>query len=142
MGVATPGAKRYVLRLFISLKYITANVVDRRHGRVVATASSVEKSLKDGLECGRLCNAKAAAAVGEVLAMRLKVDGLASHDIHADVSKEVQKKGFKNRTKVWAILHALRSHGVNLLFDHPHPPSTTANPLSPPGRNHGTADQS
>lgn len=112
-----PVAKRYVLRLFISLKYVTANVVDRRSGRVVVTASSVEKALKEGLECGRTFNAKAAAAVGEVLAMRLKVDGLAQEPIYADAAKEVEKKGFKNRTKVWAILNALRSHGVNLHLD-------------------------
>ena len=110
-------AKRYVLRLFISLKYVTANVVDRQSGRVVVTASTVEKPLRDGLECGRACNAKAAAAVGEVLAMRLRVDGLAHEPIHADAAKEVEKKGFKNRTKVWAILNALRSHGVNLHVD-------------------------
>ncbi|KAF7074177.1 hypothetical protein CFC21_079088 [Triticum aestivum] len=110
-------AKRYVLRLFISLKYVTANVVDRQSGRVVVTASTVEKPLRDGLECGRACNAKAATAVGEVLAMRLRVDGLAHEPIHADAVKEVEKKGFKNRTKVWAILNALRSHGVNLHVD-------------------------
>ncbi|CAL9073679.1 Ribosomal L18p/L5e family [Musa troglodytarum] len=123
-------SKRYVLRLFISLKHVTANVVDRRSGRVVVTASSVEKALKAGLECGRTCNAKAAAAVAEVLAMRLKVDGLAREPIHADATKEVEKKGFKNRTKVWAMLNALRSHGVNLILDqgdihHPPPPPPT-----------------
>ncbi|KAK8941390.1 hypothetical protein KSP39_PZI010445 [Platanthera zijinensis] len=113
----SPAAKRYVLRLFISLKFVTANVVDRRSGRVVVTASTVEKALKEGLECGRTCNSKAAAAVGEVLAMRLKVNGLAGEPIHADASKEVEKKGFKNRTKVWSILNAIRSHGVNLVID-------------------------
>ncbi|XP_026660383.1 50S ribosomal protein L18-like [Phoenix dactylifera] len=110
-------AKRYVLRLFISLKFVTANVVDRRSGRVVVTASSVEKALKKALECGRTCNSKAAAAVGEVLAVRLKVDGLSQEPIYADAAKEVEKKGFKNRTKVWAIFNALRSHGVNLHLD-------------------------
>ncbi|PKA61865.1 hypothetical protein AXF42_Ash008697 [Apostasia shenzhenica] len=110
-------AKRYVLRLFISLKYVTANVVDRKSGHIVVTASSVEKSLKEGLECGRACNAKAAAAVGEVLAMRLKVDGLAREAIHADATKEVAKKGFKNSAKVWAILNALRSQGINLILN-------------------------
>ncbi|RCV12824.1 hypothetical protein SETIT_2G298900v2 [Setaria italica] len=110
-------AKRYVLRLFISLKYVTANVVDRQSGRIVTTASTAERPLRDGLECGRACNAKAAAAVGEVLAMRLKVDGLAREPIHADAAKEVAKKGFKNQTKVWAILNALRNHGVNLHID-------------------------
>lgn len=115
---SVPAPKRYVLRLFISLKYVTANVVDRRSGRVVVTASSVEKPLKESLERGgRACNAKAAAAVGEVLAARLAVDGLAREPIYADASKEVEKKGFRNRTKVWALLNALRSHGVNLRID-------------------------
>ncbi|XP_038901007.1 uncharacterized protein LOC120088052 [Benincasa hispida] len=112
--------KRYVLRLFISLKYITANVVDRNNGRIVATASTVEHSIKGSLECGRSCNAKAAAVVGEVLAMRLKVDGLEQgqgRGIHADVNKEIEKKGFKNRTKIWAIVNALKNNGVKLILD-------------------------
>ncbi|XP_010927743.1 uncharacterized protein [Elaeis guineensis] len=112
-----PMAKRYVLRLFISLKYATANVVDRQSGRVVVTASSVEKALKEGLECGHTCNDKAAAAVGEVLVVRFKVDGLAQEPIYANAAKEVEKKGFKNRSKVWAIFNALRSHSVNLHLD-------------------------
>ena len=95
--------KRYVLRLFISIKYITANVVDRNNGRIVVTASTVEHSIKDSLECGRSCNAKAAAVVGEVLAMRLRVEGLEQgqgRGIHVDLNKEIEKKGFKNRTKI------------------------------------------
>jgi len=87
--------KRYVLRLFISIKYITANVIDRNNGRIVATASTVEHAIKESLECSRSCNAKAAAVVGEVLAMRLKVEGLEQghgRGIHVDVNKEVEKK--------------------------------------------------
>nr|GMD59361.1 50S ribosomal protein [Ipomoea batatas]GMD71558.1 50S ribosomal protein [Ipomoea batatas] len=112
--------KTYVLRLFISLKYITANVVDRNNGRIIATASSVEQSLKNSFECGRTCNAKAAAVVGEVLAMRLKVDGLDQgwgSGIHVNVNKEVEKKGFKNRTKVWAVVNGLKNNGVKLVLD-------------------------
>ncbi|KAE8649072.1 uncharacterized protein LOC101206481 [Cucumis sativus] len=112
--------KRYVLRLFLSLKYITANVVDRNNGRVVATASTVEHSIKNSLECGRSCNAKAAAIVGEVLAMRLKVDGLEQgqgRGIHADIKKEIEKKGFKNHTKIWAIVNSLKNNGVKLILD-------------------------
>ncbi|CAA2973361.1 uncharacterized protein LOC111369916 [Olea europaea var. sylvestris] len=112
--------KRYVLRLFISLKYITANVVDRNNGRIVATASTVEHSLKNSLECGRSCNAKAAAVVGEVLAMRLKVEGLEQgqgRGIHVDVNKEIEKKGLKNSTKVWSIVHALKNNGVKLILE-------------------------
>ncbi|KAG7010651.1 rplR, partial [Cucurbita argyrosperma subsp. argyrosperma] len=112
--------KRYVVRLFISLKYITANVVDRNNGRIVATASTVEHSIKGSLECGRSCNAKAAAVVGEVLAMRLKVDGLEQgqgRGIHMDINKEIEKKGFKNRTKIWAIVNSLKNNGVKLILD-------------------------
>ncbi|KAL5566028.1 hypothetical protein UlMin_029192 [Ulmus minor] len=113
-------SKLYVLRLFMSIKYITANVVDRNNGRIVATASSVEHSIKNSLECGRSCNAKAATVVGEVLAMRLRVEGLEQgqgRGIHVDVNKEVEKKGFKNRTKVWAIVNALKNNGVKLVLD-------------------------
>ncbi|KAL3838434.1 hypothetical protein ACJIZ3_023025 [Penstemon smallii] len=111
--------KRYVLRLFISVKYITANVVDRNNGRIVATASTVEHSIKNALECGRSCNAKAAAVVGEVLAMRLRVEGLEQgqgRGIHVHVNKEIEKKGFKNRTKVWAVVNGLKNNGVNLIL--------------------------
>ncbi|KAM3699160.1 hypothetical protein ACJW31_05G004900 [Castanea mollissima] len=106
--------KRYVLQLFISMKYITANVVIRNNGRIVLTTSTAEHSIKDSLECGRSCNAKAAAVVGEVLAMRLRVKGLEQgqgRGIHVDLNKEVEKKGFNNRTKIWAIVNSLRNNG-------------------------------
>uniref|UniRef100_A0A7C9CNA4 Uncharacterized protein n=1 Tax=Opuntia streptacantha TaxID=393608 RepID=A0A7C9CNA4_OPUST len=112
--------KRYVLKLFISLKYITANVVDRNNGKIVAMASTVEHAIKNSLECGRSCNAKAAAVVGEVLARRLKVEGLEDgqgRGIHVHVSKEVEKKGFKNQTKVWAVVNALKDNGVKLVLE-------------------------
>ncbi|KAK1283988.1 hypothetical protein QJS10_CPB21g00324 [Acorus calamus] len=124
--------KRYVLRIFVSLKHITANIVDRQTGRIAASASTVEAALKSAAELGRTTNAKSAAAVGEVLAMRLRVQGFSSAaasasastssdgaggPIHADVTKALERKGFKNRTKVWAIVNALRSHGVPLVVD-------------------------
>ena len=112
--------KRYVLRLFISIKFITANVVDRNNRWIVVTASTVEHSIKDSLECGRSCNAKVAAVVGEVLAMRLRVEGLEQRQgrgIHVDLNKEIEKKGFKNRTKIWTIVISLRNNGVKLLLD-------------------------
>ncbi|XP_056687269.1 uncharacterized protein [Spinacia oleracea] len=112
--------KRYVLKLFISLKYITANVVDRNNGKIVATSSTVEHALKNMFECGRSCNAKAATIVGEVLARRLKVEGLddgQGRGIHININKEVEKKGFKNRTKVWAVVNALKDSGVKLVLE-------------------------
>lgn len=89
--------------MFISLKCITANVVDRNNGQIVVTASTVEHSLKSTLECGRSCNAKAATVlVEEVLAMRLG-------GIHVDVNKEIEKKGFKNPTKIRAMVNSLKN---------------------------------
>ncbi|XP_074272177.1 uncharacterized protein LOC141596057 [Silene latifolia] len=116
-------SKRYALKLFMSLKYITANVIDRNNGRIVATASTAEHALKTTFECGRSCNAKAAAVVGEVLARRLKVEGLENgqgRGIHVDINKEVEKKGFKNRTKVWAVVNALKDNGVSLIPEDNH----------------------
>ena len=76
--------------------------------------------LKDSLECGRSCNAKAAAVVVEVLAMLLRVEGLEQgqgRGIHVDLNKEIEKKGFKNCTKIWAIVNSLRNNGVKLIMD-------------------------
>uniref|UniRef100_A0A7N2MXE7 Uncharacterized protein n=1 Tax=Quercus lobata TaxID=97700 RepID=A0A7N2MXE7_QUELO len=78
------------------------------------------QQLKDSFECGRSCNAKATVVVGEVLAMRLKVEGLEQGQgkgIHVNLNKEVEKKGFKNRTKIWAIANSLRNNGVKLILD-------------------------
>ncbi|KAI3930109.1 hypothetical protein MKX01_036630 [Papaver californicum] len=124
--------KRYILRLFISLKYISANVIDRKRGQIVVSASTAEKSMKQAMECGSSCNVKAAEAVGEVLAMRLKVGGLdqggEGNGIHVDVNKEVEKKGFKNRTKILAIVDALKNHGVKLVLNDGGKDGGTSNP--------------
>lgn len=93
-------------------------MVDRNSGWIVATSSTAERDIKQSLECGRSCNAKAAAVVGEVLAMRLKVEGLndgQGRGIHVNVIKEIEKKGFKSQTKVWAIVNALKNNGVKLI---------------------------
>lgn len=95
-------------------------MVDRSNGRIVATSSTAEHTIKESLECGRSCNAKAATVVGEVLARRLKVEGLNEGEgrgIHANIGKEVGKKGFKNQTKVWAVMNALKNNGVKLILD-------------------------
>ncbi|KAH7838029.1 hypothetical protein Vadar_021188 [Vaccinium darrowii] len=95
-------------------------LIDLNNGRILATASTVEHSVNNTLECDRSCNAKAAAVVPKVLAMRLKVEGVKQgrgRGIHVDVNKEVEKKGFKNHTKVCAIVNALTRNGVKLILD-------------------------
>ncbi|KAL2239403.1 UNVERIFIED_CONTAM: hypothetical protein Sindi_0581500 [Sesamum indicum] len=65
------------------------------------------------LQCkgGRCCG---------VLAMRLIVEGLEQgqgRGIHVDVNKEIEKEGFKNRTKIWAVVNALNNNGDKLILD-------------------------
>ncbi|KAJ4977889.1 hypothetical protein NE237_008669 [Protea cynaroides] len=115
-----PVTKRYLLQMFMTLKHITATVVDRNNCDIVATASTVERAFKNAMEYGRSGNAKVASVVGEVLARRLKLKGLDEGQgsvIHADVRKEIEKKGLKNQTKVWAIVDALKNNGVKIIID-------------------------
>ena len=52
--------------------------------------------------------------------MQLRVERLEQgqgRGIHVDLNKEIEKKGFKNRTKIWAIVNSLRNNGVKLILD-------------------------
>lgn len=110
-------ARKFVLRVFVSAKHMTANVVDWNERRVVASASTVEQSIRDAFDWGRNCNAKAAASLGEVLAMRLKTEepeiGLGG-GVHMDVEKEIEKKSMDSGPEVWAVVKALRNRGVKV----------------------------
>ncbi|GFZ20421.1 ribosomal L18p/L5e family protein [Actinidia rufa] len=78
-----------------------------------ATASTVE-------ECGRSCNARRQLLWGRFWQCNSRWRGLEQgqgRGIRVDVNKEVEKKGLKNRTKVWAIVNALKSNGVKLMLD-------------------------
>ncbi|GAB2215192.1 hypothetical protein Droror1_Dr00019572 [Drosera rotundifolia] len=117
-----PPMHRYVLKLFLSLKYITANVIDRNTGRIVVTASTVEHAIKSSMECGRTCNTKAATAIGEVLGMRLKVEGLEKgggdgRGVWVDVRKEMERKGMGSKGKVWGVVNGMRSCGVKVVVE-------------------------
>lgn len=114
-------ARRFVLKVYVSAKHMTANVVDWQHRRVVASASTVEKSISDEFELGRSCNVKAAAAsIGEVLAMRLKTEeagiGMGG-GVHMDVEKEIEKKSVDTGPEVWAVVDALRKRGVKVFVE-------------------------
>ncbi|KAF6151270.1 hypothetical protein GIB67_002969 [Kingdonia uniflora] len=37
--------------------------------------------------------------------------------IHADVHKEIAKKGFKHHTKVWAIVNSLKNQDIKVILD-------------------------
>ncbi|KAK7392452.1 hypothetical protein VNO78_20891 [Psophocarpus tetragonolobus] len=118
MGLGIGKGMRYVLKVFVSAKHMTANVVDGSNGRVVASASTVEHALRSAFDWGRGCDAKAAASVGEVLAMRVKTEapelGMGG-GVHFNVESEIEKKSVDNGDKVWTVVNTIRNRGVKVL---------------------------
>ncbi|KAL5067841.1 hypothetical protein RYX36_018728 [Vicia faba] len=113
-------ARRLVLKVYVSAKHMTANVVDWNHKRVVASASTVEKSICDAFELGKNCDKKAAGSVGEVLAMRLKTEEPeigGEGGLYMDLDKEIENKSFDTGPEVWAVVDALRRRGVKVFVD-------------------------
>ncbi|WOG90932.1 hypothetical protein DCAR_0310179 [Daucus carota subsp. sativus] len=114
---------QYVLKLYISVKFITANIINRATGDLIATASTVEHCIKNSFDCGRFSNPKAAAAVGEVLAKRFRVasisdgGGAAAREIHADVNREIEKKGSEKSEMMWRVVDSLKSDGLKVVVD-------------------------
>ncbi|XP_074313895.1 uncharacterized protein LOC141649094 [Silene latifolia] len=124
--MAAARTKSYKLRLFISLKFITANVLDQSNGNLVQQASTIEHALKRAFDVGHTTTPKSGAIIGEVLARRVKLEAIHNHPglergLHVDVKKEVEKKGVDdvraNDKIVWAILHALKGNGIKIIID-------------------------
>ena len=62
------------LSVFRSGKHIYAQVIDDAHGRTVAAASSIDKTLREAIKTG--ADKAAAAAVGKLLAERAVAAGI------------------------------------------------------------------
>jgi large subunit ribosomal protein L18 len=96
-------AERPRLAVFRSNKHITAQVIDDRSGRTLAAASSVEKDLRTAGSTG---NARAATAVGKLVADRARAAG---------VTKVVfDRGGFLYHGRVAAVADAAREAGLEL----------------------------
>jgi large subunit ribosomal protein L18 len=95
-------AERPRLAVFRSNKHISAQVIDDRSGRTLASASTVEKDLRDG--DGHTGNKSAAAAVGRLLAQRATAAG---------VTRVVfDRGGFLYHGRVAAVADAARQAGL------------------------------
>jgi large subunit ribosomal protein L18 len=68
------GGGRLRLSVFRSSKHIYAQVIDDYQGRTLATASSLDKSLRESLKTG--ADKSAAAAVGKLIAERATAAGV------------------------------------------------------------------
>ena len=85
-------------------RHIYAQVIDPSGGRVVASASTLEKTVRDGLKSTG--NAEAAAVVGKVIAEK---------SLSAGVDQVAfDRSGFKYHGRVRALAEAARENGLKL----------------------------
>jgi large subunit ribosomal protein L18 len=94
-------AERPRLAVFRSNKHISAQVIDDRSGRTLASASTVEKDLRDA---GGTGNKAAAATVGKLVAERAKAAGV--------TSVVFDRGGFQYHGRVAAVAEAAREAGL------------------------------
>ena len=97
------GAGRPRLSVFRSSKHIYVQIIDDDAGRTLASASTLDKSLRESLKTG--ADKAAAAAVGKLLAERAK---------EAGVTKVVFDRGaYLYHGRVKALADAAREGGLD-----------------------------
>jgi large subunit ribosomal protein L18 len=97
----TGSAGRPRLAVFRSNKHISAQVIDDRSGHTLASASTVEKALR---EAGTTSNVSAASSVGRVVAERALAAGV-THVVF-------DRGGFRYHGRVAAVADAAREAGL------------------------------
>ena len=85
-------------------KHIYAQVIDPAGDKVIASASTVQKDVRDGLKATG--NAEAAAAVGKAIAEKTKSAGV--DQVAFD------RSGFKYHGRIKALADAARENGLKL----------------------------
>ncbi len=95
--------ERKRLSVYRSSKHIYAQVIDDDQGVTLASASSIEKTMRDGLKTG--ASVDAAKAVGKLIAQRAQEKG-----IKAVV---FDRGGYLYHGRVKALAEAAREGGLN-----------------------------
>jgi len=90
------------LSIYRSARHIYAQVISGKDNSVIASASTVEESLKKSLSYTG--NAEAASAVGKLVAERAKKNGIES--------VAFDRSGFKYHGRVKALADAAREAGL------------------------------
>jgi large subunit ribosomal protein L18 len=96
-------AERPRLAIRRTLHHIYATIVDDAKGHTIAAASTVEKSLAEGLKSKT--NADAAKAVGSAIAEKAKAAGI--------TAVVFDRGGFQYHGRVQALADAAREAGLN-----------------------------
>ena len=91
------------LTIFRTPKHMYAQVIAPNGSQVIASASTVEKSVKTEID-GASGNSSAAAVVGKVIAERAKAAGIES--------VAFDRAGFKYHGRVKALADAARENGL------------------------------
>jgi len=91
------------LSVFRSSEHIYAQLIDDEKGLTVASASTIEKSMRDGAKTG--ANIDAAKAVGKLIAERGKAKGI--KDVVFD------RGGYIYHGRIKALADAAREGGLN-----------------------------
>lgn len=98
--------KPYSLKLFLSNKYTYAQIVRKADGHIVAAASTIEKTLQDGL--ASLSDKTGSSRVGETLAKRAVEKGI-------DGVEWKRKRGQRYHGKIAALLTSMNTNGLKLV---------------------------
>jgi large subunit ribosomal protein L18 len=94
---------RHRLTVSRSPRHIYAQIFDASGGRVLVSASTVEKTLRSEIANGG--NVSAAAKVGELLATRAKEAGISS--------VAFDRSGYQFHGRIKALAEAAREHGLD-----------------------------
>lgn len=100
LGIEKNTARLCIIR---SAKHISVQVIAPQGGNVLASASSLEKSFKEGSKSG-VTKTERAKEVGKLLAERVKQIGLES--VASD------RSGFKYHGRVAALIQSARENGL------------------------------
>jgi large subunit ribosomal protein L18 len=95
-------AERPRLTVFRTHKHIYAQVIDDSTGRTLASASTMDKAIRDGMAFGG--NQAAAAAIGKAVAERAKAAGIAKVSF--------DRGEFRYHGRVAALANAAREAGL------------------------------
>ena len=101
--LTTARSGRTRLSVFRSSKHIYAQLIDDAKGETLVSASSLEKSMREGAKTG--ANINAAKAVGKLIAERAKEKGI--KDVVFD------RGGYLYHGRVKALADAAREGGLN-----------------------------
>lgn len=95
---------RHRLTIFRTPRHIYAQVIEPNGSVVVASASTIDKALREGID-GSSGNVSAAAVVGKAIAERAKDKGI--EQVAFD------RAGFKYHGRVKALADAARENGLD-----------------------------